>query len=107
MTESRSHQSVLRGLGSGQPSLSDEMTLQGPFTHGRKWSCSTRWEDRKERKKCLNRQAGARWHFSRQGRGCGLLMSPTLDFMNAGWRAQGRDATELPYNLLSRFTDSI
>lgn len=35
------------------------------------------------------------------------VLTPTLDLMNVDWRAQGRKATELPYNLLSRFTDSI
>lgn len=35
------------------------------------------------------------------------VLTPTQDLMNVDWRAQGRNATELPYNLLSRFTDSI
>lgn len=36
-----------------------------------------------------------------------MVLTPTLDLMNVDWRAQGQKATELPHNLLSRFTDNI
>lgn len=35
------------------------------------------------------------------------VLTPTLDLMNVDWGAQGQKATELPHNLLSRFTDNI
>lgn len=35
------------------------------------------------------------------------VSTPTLGLMNVDWRAQGQKATQLPYNLLSRFTDNM
>lgn len=63
---------------------------------------------------CLNKKANAHWHFSREWWGvwlCDLsavtVSTPTLDLMSVDWRTQGQKATELPYNLLSRFSDNI
>lgn len=35
------------------------------------------------------------------------VLTPTPDLMSVDWRAQGQKATQLPHNLLSRFTDNI
>jgi len=105
------HKSVPRGLESGQLSLGDELALESPFTHEEKCSRSLRWEEEKKgiwTSRLMLTGISAR---SEEGVVWWCVCCHRADshaWSNEHWLEGSRaKSTELPNNLLSRFTDNI